>query len=178
MFMLPKAGKEEDPMYKHIVKQGETISSIAMDYRTSVQTLLNANHLAISSTLVPSQAIVIPHLPAKGSIPYTIHISVNRRKLTLKKKGSIVHVYPIAVGKIVTATPVGDFIIVNRQPNPGGPFGAMWLSLSKLHYGIHGTNNPSSIGKAVSKGCIRMYNKDVLELASLVPNGTEVFIRP
>jgi L,D-transpeptidase ErfK/SrfK len=165
-------------MYKHIVKQGETISSIATDYRTSVHALLNANHLAASSALVPGQSIIIPHLPAKGSIPYTIHISVSRRKLTLKKKGIIVHAYPIGVGKIVTATPVGDFVIVNRQPNPGGPFGVMWLSLSKLHYGIHGTNNPSSIGKAVSKGCIRMYNKDVLELASAVPNGTEVFIRP
>ncbi|AEH48296.1 L,D-transpeptidase family protein [Parageobacillus thermoglucosidasius] len=165
-------------MYKHIVKQGETIFSIATDYRTSAQALLNANHLTMSSVLVPGQEIVIPHLPAKGSIPYTIHISVSRRQLTLKKNGSIVRIYPIAVGKMVTATPVGDFVIVNRQPNPGGPFGAIWLSLSKIHYGIHGTNNPSSIGKYVSKGCIRMHNKDVLELASLVPNGTEVFIRP
>ncbi len=79
---------------------------------------------------------------------------------------------------MVTATPIGDFVIVNRQTNPGGPFGAMWLSLSKLHYGIHGTNDPSSIGKAVSHGCIRMFNKDVLELSSLVPNGTKVLIRP
>jgi L,D-transpeptidase ErfK/SrfK len=165
-------------MYKHIVKRGETISSIAMDYRTSVQALLNANHLAISSILVPGQAIIIPHLPAKGSIPYTIHISVSRRQLTLKRKERVVRTYPIGVGKMVTATPVGDFVIVNRQPNPGGPFGAMWLSLSKIHYGIHGTNNPSSIGKYVSKGCIRMHNKDVLQLASMVPNGTEVFIRP
>jgi L,D-transpeptidase ErfK/SrfK len=165
-------------VYKHIVKRGETISSIAMDYRTSVQALLSANRLTISSILVPGQAIIIPHLPAKGSIPYTIHISVSRRQLTLKKNGRVVRTYPIGVGKMVTATPVGDFVIVNRQPNPGGPFGAMWLSLSKIHYGIHGTNDPSSIGKYVSKGCIRMHNKDVLQLASMVPNGTEVFIRP
>jgi L,D-transpeptidase ErfK/SrfK len=165
-------------LYKHIVKRGETISSIAMDYRISVQALLSANRLTISSILVPGQAIIIPHLPAKGSIPYTIHISVSRRQLTLKNKGNIVRTYPIGVGKMVTATPVGDFVIVNRQPNPGGPFGAMWLSLSKIHYGIHGTNDPSSIGKYVSKGCIRMHNKDVLELASMAPNGTEVFIRP
>lgn len=84
--------------------------------------------------------------------------------------------YPIAVGKMLTTTPVGQFVIVNREPNPGGPFGALWLSLSKKGYGIHGTNDPSSIGKAVSKGCIRMHNSDVLELASLVPNGTSVVI--
>lgn len=60
----------------------------------------------------------------------------------------------------------------------GGPFGAMWLNLSKVHYDIHGTNDPSLIGKAVSLGCIRMYNQDVIELASIVPNGTRVIIKP
>ena len=75
-------------------------------------------------------------------------------------------------------TPTGNFIIINKAPNPGGPFGTMWMSLSKEHYGIHGTNNPSSIGKFVSKGCIRMYNSDVEELASIIPLGTPVFIHP
>jgi lipoprotein-anchoring transpeptidase ErfK/SrfK len=62
--------------------------------------------------------------------------------------------------------------------NPGGPFGVLWLSLSKQGYGIHGTNDPSSIGKAVSHGCVRMHNRDVLQLAEKVPNGTRVIIRP
>jgi lipoprotein-anchoring transpeptidase ErfK/SrfK len=52
----------------------------------------------------------------------------------------------------------------------------MWLGLSIPHVGIHGTNNPSSIGGFVSKGCIRMQNRDVLELAGLVPIGTPVSI--
>jgi LysM repeat protein len=43
-------------------------------------------------------------------------------------------------------------------------------------YGIHGTNNPASIDKAVSNGCIRMYNQDVNYVYSLVPIGTEVTI--
>jgi lipoprotein-anchoring transpeptidase ErfK/SrfK len=124
------------------------------------------------------QKITIPNLPNPDSIPYSIQISVSTKRLILKRNGQVVKEYPIAVGKMVTDTPVGDFVIVNREPNPGGPFGAMWLSLSKIHYGIHGTNNPSSIGKAVSLGCIRMYNHDVLELASFVPNGTRVTIRP
>jgi lipoprotein-anchoring transpeptidase ErfK/SrfK len=50
------------------------------------------------------------------------------------------------------------------------------MGLSKPHYGIHGTNNPSSIGKDVSHGCIRMYNHDVLDLSSKAPVGTKVFI--
>lgn len=88
----------------------------------------------------------------------------------------LIRQYPIATGRMLYATPKGDFVIVNRQPNPGGPYGSMWLSLSKAGYGIHGTNTPSSIGQSVSKGCIRMYNKDVLELAGYVPNGTKVTI--
>ena len=68
-------------------------------------------------------------------------------------------------------------MVVNRQPNPGGPYGAMWLSLSKAGYGIHGTNNPASIGQAVSLGCVRMQNQDVLELARQIPNGTSVTIQ-
>jgi lipoprotein-anchoring transpeptidase ErfK/SrfK len=51
------------------------------------------------------------------------------------------------------------------------------MGLSRPHYGIHGTNRPSSIGKRVSKGCIRMYNRDVENLARYVGIGTPVIIR-
>ena len=87
------------------------------------------------------------------------------------------HVVSIgSVGKPSTLTPTGTFTIVNKAVNPGGPFGARWMVLSKPHYGIHGTNKPSSIGKTVSHGCVRMYNKDVIELFNLVPIGTTVKI--
>jgi lipoprotein-anchoring transpeptidase ErfK/SrfK len=68
--------------------------------------------------------------------------------------------------------------IVNRAIKPGGPFGARWLGLNAPNgdYGIHGTNNPSSIGKNISNGCIRMYNNAVIELSNLVTTGTQVNI--
>jgi lipoprotein-anchoring transpeptidase ErfK/SrfK len=50
------------------------------------------------------------------------------------------------------------------------------LSAPNGDYGIHGTNNPSSIGKAVSNGCIRTYNNNIIELYNLVPVGTPVKI--
>jgi len=50
------------------------------------------------------------------------------------------------------------------------------MGLSQPHYGIHGTNNPASIGTAASNGCIRMYNEDVNELFNLVSVGTPVTI--
>jgi len=162
----------------HTVQRGESLAVIAANYRTSIQQLIAVNRITNPNLLFIGQKITIPGLPDPNSIPYSIVISISLKRLTLLMNGQVMKQYPIAVGKIVTATPVGDFVIVNREPNPGGPFGVMWLSLSKIHYGIHGTNNPASIGKAVSLGCIRMYNEDVVELASLVPNGTKVSIRP
>jgi lipoprotein-anchoring transpeptidase ErfK/SrfK len=84
--------------------------------------------------------------------------------------------YPIGIGKPSTPTPKGDFTIINKAYEPGGPYGARWLGLSKRGYGINGTDNPASIGKAVSNGCIRTYNKNIIELYNLVNIGTPVKI--
>jgi len=107
-----------------------------------------------------------------------LRIDVNKKwhQLDLYDASRRLKTYSIAVGKMLTPTPPGNFKIINKKENPGGPFGAMWMGLSKPHYGIHGTNNPSSIGKDVSHGCIRMTNRDVLELAARVPIGTNVYI--
>lgn len=112
-----------------------------------------------------------------GEVAYSIIVSRSNRRLYLLQDGNVIKSYPVGIGKIVTATPTGTYKIINKAPNPGGPFGAMWMGLSKPHYGIHGTNDPQSIGKLVSKGCIRMYNAHVLELSKIVPIGTTVIIR-
>ncbi|WP_277586366.1 L,D-transpeptidase family protein [Psychrobacillus antarcticus] len=162
----------------HTVQQGETLSQIARDYRTPLSEIISANPSINPNMLYIGQSIVIPGFPDPNSLPYQIEVSINNRQLRLRRYGVLEKEYPIAVGRILYNTPVGDFIIINKAPNPGGPFGTMWMSLSKEHYGIHGTNNPISIGKAVSHGCIRMFNKDVEELARIVPIGTPVSIRP
>lgn len=108
---------------------------------------------------------------------YRIIVDLSQRMLYLLDNDIVVRGFPVGIGKILTATPSGEYTIVNKQPNPGGPYGAFWMGLSKPHYGIHGTNNPSSIGHQVSHGCIRMYNEDVLELARTVPLHTRVTIR-
>jgi lipoprotein-anchoring transpeptidase ErfK/SrfK len=107
---------------------------------------------------------------------YTIAVNTKSRILTLYRNNKWVKSYPVAVGKPSTPTPKGTFRIINRAVNPGGVYGIRWLGLNKKGYGIHGTNNSNSVGKAVSNGCIRMYNKDVLELANTVPIGTVVRI--
>ncbi|MGP4060815.1 L,D-transpeptidase family protein [Halobacillus sp. H74] len=160
----------------HTVKPGETLTQISRDYRTPLGEILSVNQIPNPNLIYPGQRLEIPGFPPIETIPYRIDISVNNRQLRLYKNGILQKQYPIAVGRMLSNTPTGNFIIINKAPDPGGPFGTMWMSLSKEHYGIHGTNNPSSIGKAVSKGCIRMFNDDVEELARTIPIGTPVTI--
>lgn len=109
---------------------------------------------------------------------YRIVINTKAHTLTLFRNNNVYKIYKVAVGKPSTPTPKGTFKIINRAINPSGPFGARWLGLNIPYgdYGIHGTNNPSSIGKSVSNGCIKMFNNQVIELSNLVPIGTTVTI--
>ena len=109
---------------------------------------------------------------------YRITVNLNERRLYLIQNNVIFKSYPIAIGKPASPTPKGTFQIVNVAVNPGGPFGVRWLGLDAPNgdYGIHGTNDPSSIGTAVSNGCIRMYNDDILDLVQYVWVGTVVTI--
>jgi len=109
---------------------------------------------------------------------YNITVDLDQRELTLKEGEEILKVYPVAVGKPSTPTPTGNWRIIQKTENPGGPFGARWMRLNVPWggYGIHGTNEPESIGQAASHGCVRMNNEDVIELYDIVPLGTEVRI--
>jgi lipoprotein-anchoring transpeptidase ErfK/SrfK len=62
-------------------------------------------------------------------------------------------------------------------PGPNNPVGVVWIDLSKEHYGIHGTPEPSRIAYTESHGCIRLTNWDAMRLASLVGPGTKVVLR-
>jgi len=98
----------------------------------------------------------------------------------------------VAVGTDRTPTPTGDFFvdIVMHPPRPGGAYGVTLLSVAAYsdvleHFGggigqiaIHGTNRPDLIGQAVSHGCVRMTNEDVVQVEALAPVGTPVSIVP
>ena len=59
-------------------------------------------------------------------------------------------------------------------PGPNNPVGLVWIDISKEHYGLHGTSEPSTIGRAQSNGCVRLSNWDALKLAGMVKPGTRV----
>jgi lipoprotein-anchoring transpeptidase ErfK/SrfK len=76
--------------------------------------------------------------------------------------------------------------MIARQPylprfmagGPGNPLGARALYLGNTEYRVHGTNDPSSIGRAVSSGCIRLTNEDIVDLYGRVKPGTKVIVLP
>ncbi|SDF84600.1 L,D-transpeptidase family protein [Sporolituus thermophilus] len=108
----------------------------------------------------------------------SIIIKVPERILEVYNDGQLYKKYRVAVGKSKTPTPVGEWKVVWKDYNWGSGFGTRWMGLNVPWgiYGIHGTNNPWSIGRFASHGCIRMRNKDVEELFEWVPIGTEVKI--
>jgi lipoprotein-anchoring transpeptidase ErfK/SrfK len=59
-------------------------------------------------------------------------------------------------------------------PGPNGPVGVVWIDLTKEHYGIHGTPEPQTIGRAESHGCVRLTNWDAARLAQMVSGSTKV----
>jgi lipoprotein-anchoring transpeptidase ErfK/SrfK len=66
---------------------------------------------------------------------------------------------------------------VTIQSGPNNPVGVVWMDLSKPHYGIHGTPEPSKIGHVESHGCVRLTNWDAERVASMVKPGTRVVFR-
>ena len=64
--------------------------------------------------------------------------------------------------------------ILTIPPGPNGPVGSVWIALDKPTYGVHGTPDPSKIGKTESHGCVRLTNWDAQELAKLVKPGVTV----
>ena len=119
-----------------------------------------------------------------------IIVSVPDRKLAILENGVALRTFVVAVGAAVSPSPTGEFEIVNRLSDPtyyhagvvmpagpGNPLGPRWVGLSKPGYGIHGTNAPGSIGKAASHGCIRLQNRDIVQLFAMVSVGDTVEIR-
>jgi len=122
-------------------------------------------------------------------VAHQVLVSIPDRKLAVLEGGKVIRTFPVAVGAMVSPSPSGEFKIVNRIANPtyyhpgvvipagaGNPIGTRWLGLNRKGFGIHGTNEPRSIGKAASHGCIRLRNRDIEQLFRMVSVGDTVLI--
>lgn len=109
---------------------------------------------------------------------YHIHIDLDELKMYVYNGEQLVATYPVSGGSTYTPSPIGEWIVTSKD-TWGEGFGGAWMGFNVPwgEYGIHGTECPWFIGKSnSSKGCIRMYNKDVKELFKIIPHGTTVTI--
>jgi lipoprotein-anchoring transpeptidase ErfK/SrfK len=132
-----------------------------------------------------------------GAMSTRIVIDESDHSLTLYRDGKRPLRFGVAVGQPAYPTPTGTFSIIVKvvdptwtppdspwaqgalpiPPGPDNPLGTRWMGLSAPNVGIHGTNDPASIGYSVSHGCIRMQIPDAERLFDLVYVGTTVTIR-
>jgi lipoprotein-anchoring transpeptidase ErfK/SrfK len=122
--------------------------------------------------------------------PYRVDIALGAHTLAVYEGDTLLAEHPIGVGTASTPTPGGKYYIKEllEPPDPGGPYGVYAYGLSGFSnvldefnggdgvIGIHGTNDPSSIGSDVSHGCIRLTNEAITEMVGILPLGTPVHI--
>jgi lipoprotein-anchoring transpeptidase ErfK/SrfK len=138
---------------------------------------------------------------AKPAPQLSVHVSVAQSMLEVRDGDKVVAAFPVTVGSSETASPIGQWKVraVAKFPNfrydkkmlmkgerssdfkmlpagPNNPVGIMWIALNKKGIGLHGTNDPDSIGRSASHGCIRLANWDVVKLAGMVKPSAAVTI--
>ena len=144
-----------------------------------------------------------PGQPAQPAPDVTVYVTSGTSALTVEDaSGKIVMHAPVTSGSIHDPLPIGMWKVngvqrnpkfhynpdlfwdatpgdrkVTIQPGPNNPVGIVWIDLSKPHYGIHGTPEPSKIGHVESHGCVRLTNWDADRLAQMVKPGTKVVFR-
>jgi lipoprotein-anchoring transpeptidase ErfK/SrfK len=134
-------------------------------------------------------------IPPAEEEPYFV-VDLSDRTVALYIDNRIQATYPVAVGQEGWETPVGHFHITDMQknpawqhpitgetvfPGPDNPLGDRWIEFwsdGTYRIGFHGTNQASSIGQAVSHGCVRMQNADIQKMYAEIHLGTSVVVQP
>lgn len=151
------------------------------------------------------EEIIVPNIADASALPQAAKVIIDEsdRTLTLvDASGKTIAHFPATIGSKHDPLPLGNWKVkgIARNPvfhynpklfwdaqpgdtktmipaGPNNPVGVVWIDLSKEHYGIHGTAEPSHIGKTQSHGCIRLTNWDAAALARSVTGGVDVLMQ-
>ncbi|WP_337737857.1 L,D-transpeptidase [Agrobacterium vitis] len=150
---------------------------------------------------VPGSTVKVVSIgqPHSGRVARIVADKGRKQVLAYGEDGQLITAYPASIGSNDTPSPSGTVQVqrvafdpgytynpkvnfqqgandkvLNIPPGPNGPVGTVWIALSKPTYGIHGTPEPSKIGRTQSHGCIRLTNWDATELAKMVQPGVTV----
>jgi lipoprotein-anchoring transpeptidase ErfK/SrfK len=147
-------------------------------------------HVYLPSRPNGSQGWIRSSAVALSADGFLINVNLSSHLMTVSNDGHVAMSIHIGEGRAALPTPTGTYYIVDllKQPNPDGEYGPYAFGLSAFsdvlqsfgggpgEIGIHGTDEPDSIGASISHGCIRVPNETIVALAKLLPLGTPVLI--
>jgi lipoprotein-anchoring transpeptidase ErfK/SrfK len=164
-----------------------------------------AQQLALASTN-PNNPVPVPppqpgDPPPANPDRYNLRVSTVDKVVEIREGTRLVASFPVTPGSDTLPTPKGSWVFRSKvyfpefrwddamlntgkrseqfyllPPGPNNPVGIMWMGISKDGIGLHGTNNPNTIGRATSHGCMRLANWDAVRVASYVEKGTHLLI--
>jgi lipoprotein-anchoring transpeptidase ErfK/SrfK len=170
-------------MTPYEIEPGDQLRKVATQYKITWEYLAKLNQID-PKKIRPGQKLKV----IKG--PFAAYVDLSEFTLTIHAHGYFVKRYSIGTGKD-HSTPTGKFHVKDKlvdptyygpdgviaNDDPMNPLGERWIDIGDS-YGIHGTIDPASIGKAESKGCVRLLNEHVAEVYDLLGVNSEVVIRP
>lgn len=170
--------------------------AIAQSPSDQAQSLPTAEALPAAALSPPP----LPPLPCPRTyipqVPMRLVLRLGERQVHLWKGDRHLASYPVAIGRDGWETPTGQFEVLQMIANPSwehpfthqvippgedNPLGVRWIGFwtdGNNFIGFHGTPNPNLIGQAVSHGCVRMHNADIVKLFEQVELGTKVTVEP
>lgn len=206
VFNMPRNGNDVVGQYFTVeAHSGDTLISIGADYDIGLHEMLEANPNVNPKRLRAGQKVIIPSAYILPKFRKGIVINLAELRLYyFDHSGKHVYTYPVGLGRREWRTPTGTAKVNRKQkdptwyvpesiadfvfeqtgrilpdfipPGPENPLGHHAIYITLPGYLIHGTNQPWSIGKLISSGCIRLYNEDVAELYDMVKIGDPVHI--
>jgi lipoprotein-anchoring transpeptidase ErfK/SrfK len=176
--------------------------ALAERFHTSEQLLRDLNP---GTSFKAGEEIVVPATAAAKPPPKAASAVLMKKDKVLRAldaNGRVIAQFPISVGGRRDEIPVGKLKVTNEvtqpdfqydpalladsnpkhtktriAPGPNNPVGVLWMGLSKPHYGIHGTPQPSTVGRRETHGCIHLTNWDALKFSAIASPGLTVDVR-
>ena len=179
------------------------LESIAERFHVSPRLLRDLNP---GKAIEAGITLMVPNVASEtnpGKAGTIVLFKTDRRLQAVDRSGRVIAQFPVSIGGPRDPIPVGKLKIANevRDPvftydpalihdakkhyvkadiaaGPNNPVGVLWMGLTKPHYGIHGTPEPSQVGRSETQGCVHLTNWDALKLSAIASAGVVVDVRP
>lgn len=185
------------------VNQGDRVTEMAERYSVGLDALAAANPHVPLQHLKAGTQLMLPKMCILPSVRQGIVINIPEKRLYYFQSPEVVHIFPVAVGRVHHDSRLGQFVISEKryQPQwnvpasilkeehqkgnkipavfptgPENPLGSHAMRLSGGSILIHGTNFPPGVGKRSTTGCFSMFPNDIAALYEMVPMGTPVTV--